>query len=143
VERFALGYDSGVKRYIEGKIAAELKAHAAVSATYITGAINGLMDRIGQKIPDDFKLELPEPKEIKLDWREFAVDCDYANLPLQEAINLVSFLVLVQDGRSRFARGIPTVGGRTHIGIITKDKGFRLLNEPDLAHEYTGFADDH
>ena len=44
---------------------------------------------------------------------------DYANLPHQEAINFVSFLVLLQDGRARFGRGVPTVGGRTHIGIIT------------------------
>ncbi len=34
---------------------------------------------------------------------------------------------------------------RTHmnVGVITKDKGFRQLNEPDLSHHYTGFADDH
>jgi hypothetical protein len=109
---------------------------------YVTDAINALMDKLGQTIPADFKLEIPELKEIALEWRKFALDCDYANLPLQEAVNFVSFLVLQQAGRSRFARGVPTVGGRTHIGVVTKDKGFQLLNEPKLAHQYTGFIDD-
>jgi hypothetical protein len=49
----------------------------------------------------------------------------------------------MQAGKSRFARGVATVGGRTHIGVITKDKGYAQLNEPELAHHYTGFADDH
>lgn len=100
------------------------------------------MGKIGQPIPSDFKLEIPELKEINLDWLQFVVDIDCANLPLQEAVKFASFLVLIQDGRSRFARGVPTVGGRTHIGVITKDKGFQALNEPELTHLYTGFSDD-
>jgi hypothetical protein len=143
VERFARGYDSKVKCYIEERIAADLKSHGNATATYVTDTINKLMDSLGQTIPTDFKLEIPELKGITLDWRTSAIDCDYANLPLQEAVNFVSFLVLMQAGRSRFARGIPTVGGRTHVGVITKDKGFQSLNEPNLAHQYTGFIDDN
>jgi hypothetical protein len=63
-------------------------------------------------------------------------------LPLQEAITFVAFLVNLQSGKSRFARGVATVGGRTHIGIITKGKDFRLLDEPELKHRHTGFGDD-
>ena len=143
VERFARGYDSKVKRHIEEKIATDLKAHGTAIATYVTDAINKLMDSLGQTIPTDFKLEIPELKGITLDWRTSAIDCDYANLPIQQAVNFVSFLVLMQAGRARFARGIPTVGGRTHVGVITKDKGFQPLNEPNLAHQYTGFTDDN
>jgi hypothetical protein len=40
------------------------------------------------------------------------------------------------------AQGVPTVGGRIHIGIITQSGGFKMLNEPDLSHQTTGFAGD-
>jgi len=143
VERFVRGYDSRVKGSVEERIAAELKSHGIAAATYVTETINKLMDALGQTIPTDFKLDIPALKGITLDWRTSAIDCDYANLPIQEAVNFASFLVLMQAGRSRFARGIPTVGGRTHVGVITKDKGFQPLNEPNLAHQYTGFTDDN
>ena len=35
---------------------------------------------------------------------------------------------------------LTTVGGYTYIGVVTKE-GFRPLNEPELAHRYTGFGD--
>jgi hypothetical protein len=89
-----------------------------------------------------FQMEFPELASITLDWDEYPAHVDYANLPLQEAINFVAFLVLLQDGKGRFVRGVATVGGRTHIGIVTKDKGFQLLNEAQLTHKLTGFGDD-
>ena len=67
---------------------------------------------------------------------------DY-DLPLQEAINMVSYLVLVQAAKERFAPGIPAVGGRTHIAAVTRDMGVQLVNEPDLMHTHIGFFDDH
>jgi hypothetical protein len=75
-------------------------------------------------------------------WESYAVGIDYANLPLQEGINLVGFLVMLQAGKSRFARGIATVGGRIHIGVVTKEGGFRPLGETELSHRLTGFTDD-
>jgi hypothetical protein len=62
-------------------------------------------------------------------------------MPIQEAINFVAFLVNLQAGKDRFARGVPTVGGRVHVGVVRKE-GFELLNEPKLTHRYTGFGDD-
>jgi len=142
VERFIRGYDGQVKWFVEKQIAEGLGEHSDKITTYITDTVNKLFDQIKQKVPEGTEIKLPDLAAIKIDWEQFAVDVDYANLPLQEAVNLVSFLVLLQDGKSRFARGVPTVGGRTHLGVITKEKGLRLLNEPELAHQYTGFADD-
>jgi hypothetical protein len=142
VERFIRGYDRDVQRYVTRTVAGQLKKHSEATTKRIAASINGLMDTLGRKIPAGFIPDIPELKEIKLDWKPFVMDIDYANLPLQEAVNFVSFLVLVQDGQARFARGVPTVGGRTHLGVVTKDKGFQLLDEPALSHRYTGFSDD-
>ncbi len=142
VERFIRGYDGEVKTLINSTISEKLTTHNKDVAQYITSTVNQILDKLGQKMPADINIDIPQLAEIKLDWEKFSVDLDYANLPIQEAINFVAFLVLLQDGKSRFARGVPTVGGRTHIGVITKLKGFQLLNEPELTHQYTGFADD-
>jgi len=93
------------------------------------------------KLPN-YNLNIDEKKLSQVDWSKFNVNIDYSNLPQQQAIDLVSFLVLVQAAKARFTSGIATVGGRTHVGIITKQKGFRLLNEQDVQHRYTGFGDD-
>jgi hypothetical protein len=46
----------------------------------------------------------------------------------------------LQSGKSKFAVGVPTVGGRTHVGVITRHEGFRMLSEPELRHRPVGFV---
>jgi hypothetical protein len=106
---------------------------------------NQILDKLGAQMPD-VAIDIPEIADISLDWSQYRTALDYANIPLQEAINFVAFLVNLQGGKARFARGVATVvatvGGRTHVGVITKDRGFRLIDEPELRHRYTGFGDD-
>ena len=94
----------------------------------IFGLDGALMHQIQQQAPN-------------LPLAEHQTKISFANLPLQEAVNLVSYLVLVQMGLSRFEDGVPTVGGRIHIGVITKGR-FRLLNEPELVHRHIGFFNE-
>ena len=141
VERFIRGYNYEAKASIEMAIRQKLTSFNKENAEYVTGLINSILDKLGAKLPDEIQISLPEVNKVDINWEDFRIDLDYANLPLQEAVNFVAFLVNVQGGRSRFARGVPTVGGRTHIGVITK-QGLRMLNEPDLSHRNTGFSDD-
>ena len=46
----------------------------------------------------------------------------------------------LQSGMSKFAIGVPTVGGRTHVGVVTRHEGFRMLGEPELRHTHIGFV---
>ena len=73
---------------------------------------------------------------------QYRIGVAYSDLPLQEAVNFASYLVMVQAGKARFGQGIPTVGGRTHIAVVTKEKGIEFLNEPKLTHEYVGFFNE-
>jgi hypothetical protein len=74
--------------------------------------------------------------------REHRYRCDIANgnLPLQDAVDLASFLVGLQSGKSKFAMGVPRAGGRTHVGVVTRYEGFRMLGEPELRHTHVGFV---
>jgi hypothetical protein len=142
VERFIRGYNYEARLTIDGTIGKRLKDFNTNNTKYVTETINDILGKLAQPMPSGITISVPELPKIDLDWDDFRIDLDYANLPLQEAVNFVAFLVKLQGGRSRFARGVPTVGGRTHIGVITKDKGLRMLNEPELTHRDTGFSDD-
>ena len=83
--------------------------------------------------------ELPGAPEIPIPWDRYRCDIAYGNLPLQDAVDLASFLVGLQSGKSKFAMGVPTVGGRTHVGVVTRHEGFRMLGEPELRHTHVGF----
>lgn len=143
IERFIRGYDGELRTNIERAIASQLQAHAAQVNQYVTDMVNDVLDKLNQTMPPGVQVDVPQLSGLDLGWREHGLPISFANLPIQEAINFVAFLVSIQSGRCRFAHGVATVGGRTHIGLITKDKGFKLLNEPELVHRFTGFADDH
>jgi hypothetical protein len=84
-------------------------------------------------------MELPESPKVKLPWSNFATPILLGNLPVQDAVNLTAYLVGLQSGKARFAYGVPTVGGRTHVGVITKANAFKMLDEPELKHTNVGF----
>lgn len=143
VERFIRGCDTSLTNDISRTIERQLKEHSRSVNEYVTTTVNSILEKLNQQLPDGIEIKPPELSEIELNWKRHKLNISYANMPLQEAINFVGFLVHLESGRSRFDSGVGTVGGRTHIGVITKDSGFRVLNEPDLVHRHTGFGDDH
>jgi ethanolamine utilization protein EutP (predicted NTPase) len=98
---------------------------------------------IRAKMPSGVDTTLPSKIKVAPPWDRLKTAVPYSALPLQEAVNFVAYLIMMQAGKARFAPGVATVGGRTHVGVITKDDPYRQLNEPELTHHYTGFADDH
>lgn len=141
VERFIRGYDSALRAELEERIGAEFRRYSEQTASHFADFVNELLRKTGQNLPEGMKPEPPPPPSVAFDWQRYATGIDFANIPLQDAVNFVSFLVMLQAGKSRFARGIATVGGRIHLGVVKKD-GFTLLNEPTLVHRITGFGDD-
>jgi hypothetical protein len=136
------GYDGYLRADIEERMRQELERLSEKATKEFAVFINDSMAKLGQSLPEDTKFELPELKASTMDWDRYAVNIDFANLPLQEAINFVGFLVMLQAGKSRFARGVATVGGYVHVGIVTKNEGFKPLEEPKLVHRLRGFTDD-
>jgi hypothetical protein len=117
----------------------EAHAEHAVAVTRILGDV---LSKLEAPFPDDIDTTLPARKEVDLDLSELRLDIECANLPLQDAVDLVSSLVNLQSGRSKFVRGVATVGGRTRIGVITKSADLRMINEPEIIHRNIGFGFD-
>lgn len=141
VERFIQGCDGFLSTYVSAAVAEQLKNFYDAVERSIADHVNGLLDALDQKLPNGFQLSLPDLPAIHIDWRKYQLAIDYANLPRQDAVNFVAFLVNLQAAKGRFAQGVATVGGRTHVGVVTKE-GFRVLNEPELSHKQTGFGDE-
>jgi hypothetical protein len=99
-----------------------------------------VLERAGIAMPAGINTELPQAPRFNLDWDRFQSNIPYGKLPLQDAIDFSAYLVNLQSGKSKFASGVATVGGRTHIGLITKREGFRMLDEPELHHTNVGFV---
>jgi hypothetical protein len=142
VERVLRGYDRQLRSAVDDQLQKGIKTYTDEMNKAVLDIISRILSKLKQPMPKGVKTTLPTVNPLTLPWDSLRLDVGYGNLPLQEAVHFASYLVLMQSGRYRFAKGVATVGGRTHVGVITKDKGFRKLNEPELAHKWTGFADD-
>lgn len=147
------GQADGVARLIFGydhllKFKAQKEAARTIDETYtqfseaVARIVRELLDRLGAALPEGFNIELPAKPKLEFNWQEFQLDIEMASLPLQDAVDLVSYLVNLQSGRAKFGRGVATVGGRTRIGVLTRNAEFRMINEPEILHRSTGFPID-
>lgn len=94
------------------------------------------------QMPARVNTDLPPKPDLSGIFDSHKLDIDYQNMPVQDAIDFVAYLVNLESGKHKFVRGVPTVGGRTHIGLVTRNEGFRIINPPALTHRNTGFARD-
>ena len=111
-------------------------------ADALANIVNEILTKLGASMPDGVNTALPASAKLTLPWDDGKLPITYGSLPTQDAVRFVSFLVNLQSGRSKFAYGVATVGGRTHIGVVTKTQGFSALEEPQLKHLDKGFGDD-
>lgn len=143
IERIIRGYDGGLRFAVEKYVMDLLGAHHKKMADNTVRILDETLKKLNVQMPDGVNTDLPEVPPFDLNWDQFRVGVNYSNLPLQDAINFVAFLVLTQEGKQKFAPGLATVGGRIHIGYATKANGFNFLNEPELTHNQTGFPYEH
>lgn len=142
VERLIRGYDSALKDEVERHLGQMIDENYGRLTTAMARILDSVLAQLGGKMPPVVDTVLPSKLEVSLPWDQFKVGFDYGNLPLQSAVDFVAFLVNLQSGKSRFAPGVATVGGRTQVAVISKGEGYRILNEPELQHRHTGFGDD-
>lgn len=139
VERLLKGVDNHLVFTANKQILEALSAQRATTVQDISDAL----EAANVELPENLELNITEHVPAGIPWDSTAADIDFGNLSTQYAVDLVETLVNTQSGMQRFARGIPTVGGRTHIGVLKRGEKFALLNEPKLQHKHTGYADEY
>ncbi|EIK96036.1 hypothetical protein PMM47T1_13790 [Pseudomonas sp. M47T1] len=137
VERILLGVDHGVKNSVQSQF--EQSVQEARNKALVTMVES--LTASGVQIPEGLAVDFMDTPRAPL-WDGAQTDVQFQDLSTQYAIDFVELLVNTQSGMQRFGRGIPTVGGRTHIGVLRRGEGFKMLNEPELTHNHTGYAHD-
>jgi hypothetical protein len=138
VERLFGGYDAALRESVEKQITAGFAALRQTMRDAAARMLRDIMDRTSMILPEGVKPELPDDPHFPIEWENFRCDIAFANLPIQDSIDLAAYLVELQSGKARFSKGVATVGGRTHIGLIRKQEGFQMLNEPELRYTRVG-----
>lgn len=138
VERLVRGFDSHARWEIYRGVVAAMESQRLS----LLRELEAQVSKARIQIPEGFEFSFTDQGEPTLPWDHAQLDIDWGNLPVQYAVELASLLVNTQSGSQRFARGIATVGGRTHIGVLRPGEPFRMLNEPEITHTHVGYADD-
>jgi hypothetical protein len=68
-------------------------------------------------------------------WNLTGFDANWGDFSNQNAIECVSWFVGIMIKSHEFSSRLPTVGGKTHLGLITKDKGFAFISKEEYVHE--------
>jgi len=138
VERLLRGSD-GLLQY---KVSRELTRAMTQQREGTIADLSRALTEAGVTLPSGLDIQVREEQLPTLPWDSVTADIDYGNLSTQYAVDFVELLVNIQSGMQRFGRGIPIVGGRTHIGVLKRGEHFEMLNEPQLQHRHTGYADE-
>ena len=69
------------------------------------------------------------------DWDLDGFDAEWGDFSEQNAIECVNFFVEIMIKSQQFSSRLPTVGGNVHIGLITKEEGFKFISREEYIHE--------
>jgi len=69
------------------------------------------------------------------DWKLNQFNAEWGDFSEQNAIECVNFFVEIMIKSQQFSKGLPTVGGAVHIGLITKETGFQFISREEYEHK--------
>lgn len=133
---------NGISPNAEGALSREVTAALELQREAVVLEVLDRLRQQGVDIPEPFEAQITTETPTELPWLRGAPPMDWANLPVQSAVDLVSTLVNAESAIQKFAIGIPTVGGRTRIGLMRRGMRFAFLNEPEIIHHHVGYNHD-
>ena len=141
VHRLIRGYDLELVGRIEEEIGNALDRHHSQLTAATAKIVQDILKALSADLPPGVDTSLPTKMGVNLPWNDTKMSIQYGTLPDQDAVDLVGWLVMIESGRQKFVSGIPTVGGRTRIGVLTRS-GFTEQQQPEIQHRFVGFPDD-
>ncbi len=109
VERLMRGYDRKLRSIIEERFSTAVRAYQAEMNGAVLRILDEVLKKLNCSMPDGVDTSLPSSVPVAAPWDSINVNVPYAALPLQEAVNFVSYLIMMQAGKSGFAPGVGTV----------------------------------
>lgn len=108
--------------------------------------VNELFDKYHDFLQDFLKklgitVEIPLANTYKDElnllnnWEFDGFIANWGDFSEQNAIECVNFFVEIMIRSQQFSSMMPTVGGSVHIGLITKEEGFRFISREEYEHE--------
>ena len=77
----------------------------------------------------------PDDPDGAMPWSLEKFAANWAEFSEQNAIDCVSFFIDIMIKGQQFKSGMPTVGGKVKIALITKEDGFRFVSEDTYSHQ--------
>lgn len=139
VERILMGRDQALYRAVQKRAADLFVEYQEQVREVLAQAVQQIVESVGSNVEVDMATLLPVAPQFDLDWNSHVLDLHLSDMPVQAAVDLVSFLVNAESARSAYSGGVPTVAGRTRIGVIEQYTEFVMINEPLLQHSHVGF----
>lgn len=133
-----LGFSASTRWGVERAVTDSLATHRE---SVVGSVLTQLRDQ-GVTIPEPFEATIDELVPTEIPWGVGGPQFDWPNMPVQSAVDMVSTLVNAESAMQKFAMGIPTVGGRTRIGLMRRGMPFAFLNEPEIVHQHVGYNHD-
>ncbi len=142
LQRIIRGHDLGLRIKIESEMDALVEKQRESMKIAMVRILDDVLSKLGAELPSSVNTNLPAKVTASLSWDDMKLSIAYGSMPIQDAADFVAWLVMVESGCQKFAHGVPTVGGRTRIGIISKKDGFEELEQPEVEHRLRGFSHD-
>ena len=96
IERFIRGYDKNIRLHLNDFF----RRHEKATQSYVADLINDILAQLDAKLPEGIEIEVPPIADDESDWERFELPLECSALPLQEAVNLASAMVMVQASHS-------------------------------------------
>ena len=127
IQRIVFGTDDKNRENLRNRVNILLDNYHYLLQNYLTEK------GISEELPkvDNFGDQL----KLFKDWRLTEFNANWGDFSNQNAIECVNWFVGIMIRSHEFSSRLPTVGGKIHLGLITKDNGFAFVSKEAYVHE--------
>ncbi|MCK9375520.1 MAG: hypothetical protein M0P73_05145 [Syntrophobacterales bacterium] len=127
IQRIVFGTDWRNRIQLNDRANKLLEKYRNLLQEYLKG--KGIVEELPQI--DNFHDEL----SLFKDWNLTQFEANWGDFSNQNAIECVSWFVGIMIKSHEFRSHLPMVGGKVHLGLITKDRGFNFISKEEYIHE--------
>jgi len=101
VQRLLFGYDHPLRGNINEQISKAIDTLHKSMSEAVLRILAETLAALKANLPSGINTELPPKPDVPIKWDQYMLSIDFANLPLQSALDFVAYLVGLQSGESK------------------------------------------